>query len=256
MIRKSLYCAIIIAITAIVFQGCKKEAIETTTVKSPRGLVLRKGPDISAEKIMLLPDRAPVAILTYSNSISVIDGKTAPWVEIRYKDKEGWVFSAYLANYVSQGYDDMSKLGTFAESPFIKSLYPATIGSGLKDSIMKNLPEKGEVKSIDKENRHDPAITDRHHTITAPGLTVTVYEAVKLKKELIEGLVITGNQIPMKHGVSIGMSTSELEKIFGPPAEKKNGEYTYSSSDAVPVTVIFYFSSDKLEKILLAYRVD
>ena len=234
----------------------QKKVIETTTVKSPRGLVLRKGPDVSAKKITVIPDKAAVDILTYSNAISVIDGKTAPWVEIRYKEKEGWVFSAYLANYVSQGYGDMSKLGTFSESPFQKILYKATIGTDVKESILKNLPEKGDVKSVDMENRHDQAITDRHHTITAPGLTITIYEAVKLKKQLIEGVVITGNQVPLKHGVTIGMKPKDVEKIFGPPAEKKNNEYIYSSSDAVPVTVIFSFNKDKLKKILIAYRID
>ena len=256
MIHKHFTLLVLVAIISAFSSGCKKDVIETTTVASSRGLVLRKSPDAAAEKILVIPHKASVGILTYSNTMAVIDGKTAPWVEVRYGEKEGWVFSAYLANYVSQGYGDISKIGSFSDSPFKKRIFPATIGSNIKASIVKNFPVKTDVQSIEKENRHDPTIKDMHHTITSSGMTVTIYEAVKLKKEILEAIVITENVLPLKYNISIGMAAADVENIFGPPSEKKENEITYFTSDAIPVTVIFSFGNDKLKKIILAYPVE
>ncbi len=256
MIRKSIPILLSALVLLTFFQGCKKKTIETTTVKSASGLVLRDGPKVSSKKILVIPNNSSIDILSYSDNISVIGGKTAPWAEVRYNGKEGWVFSGYLANFTPQEFDDMSKLGSFARSPFIKKIFGQTIGTGIKESILNNIPGKGEVKSIDRENRHDPNITDRHHTITSSGLTFTIYEAVNLKKEIIESISITGNAIPLKYSIKIGATSKEIEEVFGKPSEKKNNEYIYATSDAINVTVIFSFKKDKLKKILIAYPVD
>jgi|GEM_PF-3285412 len=256
MIQKSIPILISAILILTFFQGCKKKTIETTTVASTNGLVLRDGPKVSSKKILVIPDKSSIDILSYSDNTSVIGGKTAPWAEVRYNGKEGWVFSGYLANFTSQEFEDMSKLGSFARSPFTRKIYEQTIGTEIKESIIKNIPGKKEVKSIDKENRHDPEITDRHHTITSENLTFTIYEAVKLKKEILEALVITGNTVPLKHNITIGMTSKELEGVFGKPLEKKADEFIYATSDAVNVTVIFSFKNDKLKKILVAYPVD
>lgn len=42
-----LFCIIVLS---VVFQGCKKEVIETTTVTARKGLVLRSGPGIDSPK--------------------------------------------------------------------------------------------------------------------------------------------------------------------------------------------------------------
>lgn len=238
------------------FHACKKEVKETTTVTARNGLVLRSGPGIDAKKITVIPFKAKVGILKYSNKISVIGGKTAPWVRVRYGKNEGWVFSAWLANYAPQEQDDMSRLGIFATAPFAKKYYRQTTASDVKESLEKNIPAKAKIKTEEIKNIHDPSITDKKYTLTYPGVTFTIYHAVKLDKQIMQGIIITGNDLPLKYGIKTGMSKKTLIKKLGEPAQKQKETLIYNTADALPVQIYFTFKKDSLKKILIAYPVE
>lgn len=249
----TLFCALLLILS---LQGCKNEVKETTTVTAKNGLTLRSGPDINAKKITVIPWKEKVGILSYSKKISVITRKTAPWVKVRYKKKEGWVFGAFLANYVPQELDDRSRLGKFALSPFRKDLYDNPIGPTVKEAILKNMPGTPKIETKEEKNIHDDSVTDKKYTLTYPGTTFSIYHATKLKKQIMQGIVITAGSAPLKYGIKTGMAPPEITRLLGPPAEQKKNSLYFKTSDALPVEVIFNFKGDRLREIILAYPVE
>lgn len=69
------------------------------TVVANSGLSMRNEPDINANRTAIIPFGEQIELLTdepYKQETEKINGRTGFWADVRYKDKEGYVFSAYL----------------------------------------------------------------------------------------------------------------------------------------------------------------
>lgn len=147
-------------------------------------------------------------------------------------------------------------MGKFVSSPFKKDIYPHAIGPDVKKSILKNISGTPEIKTVEEKNIHDPSIVDKTYTMVYPGITFTIYHATKLKKQIIQGIVITDGTEPLKYGIKSGMTPAEITSILGPPTENKNNNFYYRTRDALPAEAIFSFEKNHLKKIILAYPVE
>ena len=72
--------------------GCK----ETAYVGAPFGLTLRTAPQADADRVAVLTVGSEVIVLESDGPVQTIDGRTAAWNRVRYREQEGWVFSADL----------------------------------------------------------------------------------------------------------------------------------------------------------------
>ncbi|GAB4436423.1 MAG: hypothetical protein OHK0011_19550 [Turneriella sp.] len=61
------------------------------------GLNLRDAPDASGKRIATIPFNEKVQVLEKSDKYVTIDKIYSRWWKIRWKDKEGWAFGAYVA---------------------------------------------------------------------------------------------------------------------------------------------------------------
>lgn len=85
--------------------GQKTEAPKKTErlfVVSSDGLILREKPSKDSKKILLIPFGAETELMENSDEPDYIDGFFANWKKIKYNDKEGYVFSAYLAKDLNE----------------------------------------------------------------------------------------------------------------------------------------------------------
>jgi uncharacterized protein YgiM (DUF1202 family) len=71
-------------------------AIQKALINAKSGLTLRKKPSIKADAITNIPNKEEVAILEFLEKYSTIEGKDGNWCKVRFKDKEGYIFSPYL----------------------------------------------------------------------------------------------------------------------------------------------------------------
>lgn len=78
---------------------------EAATVNTPSGLTMRAEPKTDGEQVTLVPNKEAVTILDKNGPGATIGGKSGSWYKVKYKDKEGYVFSAFL----SMGAADSSK---------------------------------------------------------------------------------------------------------------------------------------------------
>ena len=86
------------------FIGCERKDIKTEIHKdliklyaaSSDGLILREKPSRDSKKILLIPFGAETEVLEDFGEPAYIDGFFALWKKIRYNQKVGYVFSAYL----------------------------------------------------------------------------------------------------------------------------------------------------------------
>ena len=72
---------------------------ETSKIKyvTPKiGLNLRSQPDLKGRRIMTLPRGARVTVVLEKDAQNV-QGVTGRWVLVKYEEKQGWVFDAYLS---------------------------------------------------------------------------------------------------------------------------------------------------------------
>ncbi len=65
-------------------------------VASKSGLRMRDAPDISANKIDVIPNREKVELLEETGEAVTISGATGKWSKVKWKDKTGWVFGGFL----------------------------------------------------------------------------------------------------------------------------------------------------------------
>ena len=71
-------------------------------VNSFSGLNMRLSPDVSSEKIILIPNNSEVLIIETSERSDIIDGVESKWYKIKYMDYIGWVFWGYLSKKMHQ----------------------------------------------------------------------------------------------------------------------------------------------------------
>ncbi len=91
----------------ILFIQCHQKAeiqkkSEKLFVVSSDGLILREKPSKDSKKILLIPFGAETELMENSGEQDYIDGFFADWKKIKYNDKEGYVFSAYLAKDLNE----------------------------------------------------------------------------------------------------------------------------------------------------------
>ena len=76
--------------------GGKTALGEVATVNTPSGLTLRATPKTDGEQVSLIPNKEAVTILDKNGPGATIGGKSGSWYKVKYKEKEGYVFSAFL----------------------------------------------------------------------------------------------------------------------------------------------------------------
>ncbi|MCR9143005.1 MAG: SH3 domain-containing protein [bacterium] len=112
-LRKIALALALCALPAIFACGGEDRAAGETQsewmfVTAKSGLRLRAEPSTSGEKIALIPPAARVEVLERSDVTLAVDGITAPWIRVRHKAFEGWVFGGYLGSE-SQGGDAVTE---------------------------------------------------------------------------------------------------------------------------------------------------
>ena len=65
-------------------------------VKAKPNLVVRTEPDITGDKLGLMPQGAKVKVLATGLKKDSINGWDGSWVKIQYQDQEGYVFDAFI----------------------------------------------------------------------------------------------------------------------------------------------------------------
>lgn len=68
----------------------------SASVNAPSGLTLREAPKTSGRQIALIPNNEKVSILDKNGTSEKVGGKEGRWYKVKYKDKEGYAFSAFL----------------------------------------------------------------------------------------------------------------------------------------------------------------
>ncbi|MBO0593661.1 SH3 domain-containing protein [Cellulophaga sp. E16_2] len=90
------------------------------------GLSLRASPDKNAEKIIIIPYRSEVSLISRSNetlTVSEFPGfeYTSNWVKIKYKDLVGYSFLGYLAKIKPPEISDLVDLQNYLNDNFTKT---------------------------------------------------------------------------------------------------------------------------------------
>lgn len=88
---------VIVLLTLTILIGCKpaskpKEYVSATELR------LRSEPSQKGASLEILKFGAEVEVLAVSKENETINGITAPWKQVRYGEKEGWVFGGYLVD--------------------------------------------------------------------------------------------------------------------------------------------------------------
>jgi len=58
---------------------------------------MRAAPESKAKVVVLIPDNAAVEMLSEIGELQTITGKAGRWTQVRYEDREGYVFGGFLA---------------------------------------------------------------------------------------------------------------------------------------------------------------
>ncbi len=75
----------------------KNELVDKGFVTAKSGLFLRENPGKKYAKVTLVPNGEEVKLLEFEKEPQVIDGISARWVRVQYKNLSGWMFSGYLS---------------------------------------------------------------------------------------------------------------------------------------------------------------
>jgi hypothetical protein len=110
-----------------------------------------------------------------------------------------------------------------------------------------------ETKTI--TNRHEVGQNDKTYTVKYDGLILTLYEVVKVKKEMLVSVRMTKNY-PRILPELIGLKRGVVETRFG--ASKPGGEtYKYALQDGIGEnSVICKFDGDTLVQVEWSYYLD
>jgi hypothetical protein len=96
------------------FIDCKKFGDYNGNTKlkviAKSGLHLREKPDQKSKSILLLPMNSEVELLDNSKQMETIANQTGEWLKVKFKDKEGFAFSAFLQTIqVGKNAEDISE---------------------------------------------------------------------------------------------------------------------------------------------------
>lgn len=76
---------------------CIPEKKKTRYVNATSGLILREKPSINSNKILLLPDRSEINIISETTITEEINGIRGKWIKVEFKNSIGYVFDYYLS---------------------------------------------------------------------------------------------------------------------------------------------------------------
>lgn len=65
-------------------------------VHAEGGLRLRGTPDVSGKVLLLIPDASEVSLME-EGAPAEVSGKKGRWTRVKFGDRTGWVFGAFLA---------------------------------------------------------------------------------------------------------------------------------------------------------------
>ena len=71
-------------------------ALQKALINAESGLTLREKPSQKGTSITTIPNKQEVVILEFLEKSSTIANKTGNWCKVRFKSKEGYIFSPYL----------------------------------------------------------------------------------------------------------------------------------------------------------------
>lgn len=71
-------------------------ALQKALISADGGLTLREKPSTKGTSITNIPNKTEIIILEFLEKASTISGKTGSWCKVRFKSKEGYIFSPYL----------------------------------------------------------------------------------------------------------------------------------------------------------------
>lgn len=71
-------------------------------VAAVSGLRLRKTPGVKGEPIDLLPYKTTGRVIAADPHPETIEGRTGVWLEIKYKERQGWIFSGFTMTNPSE----------------------------------------------------------------------------------------------------------------------------------------------------------
>lgn len=156
---------IVMGILLVVTFGCKSEekaADELSldgsayVVTSQTGLNMREAAATDAEVIAAIPLGQEVHVLESTAAAETIGAHTAPWYKVRYRDKEGWVFGAFVEPASPPKEETVQK--ATAEAPrehtgsiHIRDLKEGDLVEGLRLSEKTFVPDEHFAISFDGE---------------------------------------------------------------------------------------------------------
>lgn len=83
------------------YPNIKRNSNKTfTKVISKNGLLLRANHSLNSEKLLLIPYNENVRIINTDGPYEKINSFYAKWVKVNYMNKTGWVYSAYLEDFM------------------------------------------------------------------------------------------------------------------------------------------------------------
>ena len=117
-------------------------------VHSPNGLNLRKGPSLTAPRIVQMPYGSEVEVLSEPNTAQNINFEylVGPWVHVKYQQQEGYAFGGYLSHLPtpsSNSFAEYQAILQESETPFkpadgIQPTANSTSTNTLMTLVLKN----------------------------------------------------------------------------------------------------------------------
>ena len=77
---------------------CRPKQEKVAYVNANGGLRLRSKPTIKSTKVVLIPDKSKVLIIGTEKKADTIDGFNGSWVQVKFKQSQGWAFDKYLTS--------------------------------------------------------------------------------------------------------------------------------------------------------------
>ncbi len=71
-------------------------ALQEAEVSADKGLTMREQPGVSGKSIVIIPNGSTVKIFKKGDGEEKIGEKTAPWYQVEWDGKRGWVFGGFL----------------------------------------------------------------------------------------------------------------------------------------------------------------
>ena len=74
----------------------KGDVLQEAKVAADKGLTMREQPGVSGKSIVIIPNGSTVKIFKKGDGEEKIGEKTAPWYQVEWDGKRGWVFGGFL----------------------------------------------------------------------------------------------------------------------------------------------------------------